>query len=90
MDAITKPDRMPDHITTYGSMFYWHEMIYVGATGQTAKIIIGEDGQLWITGLYSTPHTKLNPRIKDAYNYWLYGAMEDAILTASEEQDGGS
>jgi len=37
--VAVKPDRTPDYVTTYGSAYWWQEMVYVGATGEVGRII---------------------------------------------------
>lgn len=90
MEAILKPDRAPDYVAPYGSAFWWHEMVYMGGNGHMAKMWFdGENNTLYMVNGGETsdkPDRAFAPQIRDMYNYYMYGAFEDAILTASENE----
>jgi len=86
MEVVEKPSRLPDHVETYGSAFWWQEMVYVGGTGFVAKMRYdGENNKLYMVGGGDNKMDRaFADSIRDAYTYWLYGAFEDAVLTAGE------
>lgn len=88
METITKPDRLPDHIESYGSAYWWQEMVYVGGNGHIAKMRYdGDNSKLYMIGGGDGKMDRaFADNIRDKYTYWLYGAFEDAILTSSEDR----
>ena len=88
MESVVKPDRPPDHVTSYGSVFWWHEMIYMPATGGILAVGIEEDtGKLHVLGPDGIKLRLLAPNIKELYDYWLFGAMEEAMLKVGKDED---
>ena len=88
METLKKPDREPDHVTSYGSAYWWQEMVYLGATGHLAKMVFdGELGALFILYEDGSHGKVLATNISDVYRYWLYGAFEDAVLSAGEKRE---
>ena len=43
MEAVAKPDRYPDYVASYGSAYWWVEMVYMSADGLVARIMLNED-----------------------------------------------
>ena len=86
METVELPTRPPDYIAPYGSAYWWREMIYKGATGTVARIQIDEfDEQMYLLDHNGKKTKMLAPNIKDLYNYWLFGAMEEAMLNVGND-----
>lgn len=75
---LVAPDRAPDFVTSYGSAYWWHEMIYIGAHGDKGKLLIEENKLYCIIprsfGL--TQKKPMNPSLMDAYTAWWYETFE--------------
>jgi hypothetical protein len=82
MEAVVKPTRHPDYVTPYGSAYWWNEMIYMSPTESAVyKMRYNEDnGELYQCGHDGLPIRQFAYNIKNMYNYWLYGALEEAML----------
>jgi hypothetical protein len=80
LDAV-KPNREPDYVASYGSMFWWHEMVYISGLGE-GRMKLKYDGD---SGVLYAGKKALAPDMAEKYRYWLYGAFEEAILNAGDE-----
>ena len=81
---MKKPDRSPDHVTTYGSAFWWDELVYMSATGTLRQIMLeAETGNM----VLSKPNDSsvaalgvLHPRYKELYDKWLIESFETNLF----------
>jgi hypothetical protein len=80
--VAVKPDRTPDYVTTYGSAYWWQEMVYVGATGEVGRILIEEDIVYLMRNrsFGVTQKVQMNPTVRDIYNKWWYDIFESKFL----------
>jgi hypothetical protein len=89
MEAVVKPDRYPDHVTPYGSAYWWVEMIYVGANGVIARISLNEDtGKFHMVDERTGERgTSFNEEIKRFYDAWWYETFESKFMGNSTDED---
>jgi hypothetical protein len=76
---MDKPSRGPDYVTSYGSAFWWEEMIYQAAFGEIKKMSIsGDDGKLIIKD--NDKPRVLSDAIQREYAKWWHDVFESKIL----------
>ena len=82
-----KPSREPDYVPSYGSAYWFNELIYMsGATGVIVKMGLNEDTGLFhvmtTDGKYGRP---FNPDIKAKYEEWVYETFEKHLTGVADE-----
>lgn len=86
MEAVVKPDRYPDYVASYGSAFWFAEMIYAGATGSVMKMMYDEDrGKLVALNSNGEPFRDFNPEIQVKRDQWWYDTFEKHVLGDNSE-----
>jgi hypothetical protein len=77
---VARPDRLPDHVTHYGSAFWWNEMVYMGGDGSLGSMKIDEDTGKLMLHYNGGRVRELSPDVVQKRNEWWYQTFERHVI----------
>lgn len=82
-EPFEKPTRGPDFMFSYGSAFWWEEMVYLSAIGLWSNIHRDQDsGALYV--VQSGQRIMFAPRVQEEHDKWWYETFESKFLGEPE------